>query len=107
MSDAKKIKITVEGGDIGSRQLLTAFFNVAFRKLGAYPQVVTTDPTTLLQLGADDWTVGNLIVQLLNEEGAPLISISDGSVEAKLKLEIEKMNRAARNEATQPLKTEE
>jgi hypothetical protein len=92
MSENKRIKITVEGGELKDRQLLTAFFNVSFRKLGAFPQVVTTDALKVMQLGADEWTVGNLIVQLVSTEGAPLISISDGSVEAKAAADEAKAN---------------
>lgn len=80
---ANEIKITVEGADQGTRTLLAAFFNVSFRKMGAYPAMATTDERAIIQLGADDMTLGSLVVQLLTAEGAPRVTVSDGSVEAK------------------------
>lgn len=82
MSD-KRIKITVEASDAAQAKLLTAFLQLSFRKLGTFPQVISTDVLGVNRLGADDWTNGNEMIKMVTAEGAPLISISDGSVEAK------------------------
>jgi hypothetical protein len=77
-----KLKLTVTADNASDAKIAAAFLMVAFRKMGVTPTVTTKNMDQLLQLAADDMTIGMVFVSIAQQEGY-VVTIDDGSVQAK------------------------